>query len=545
MAERVSNLFKSNIYAPERTIQAKVSFEILDIEAYEDASFTVTGEASISRLSQAINKIRDMSHKYGTFERDYFLLDGNTYIPPVENVGDSELGWWSNVICGSNGLFATTPIITFNFTEPHSSIGLTLTFDKQANEYASDFRIEAFGPNNELITNDLITDNLNPVYYYEEPLDNYKKIIITIIKWATPNRRARLVEVDFGVVREYTGEKLISLKILEEMDLLASTVPSNEMQFVLDNSDQAFNILNPNGIYRFLKPNQEMTAQIGLLIGEQKFEWIPMGKYYLSEWTVEEGAMTSTFIGRDIFTKLDASTYTILLQNTNLYDLAVSVLTEAGVEKYEIDASLSDITTFGFREAIKTREALQMIAIAGKSVVRQNRDGAIVLERFEELAYETGYVTFTGQEIAGPTTYPQVYIDYTFQAIDFDNAYEIPKVTLATQVTNLVFVVTPTTGTAFSVKFINSQVTEGIGYEINNPLINTEIQAQEVAEWMFREYNFIADYQANWRQNPALECGNIILIEDSFGGKKKSRITKQEFNFAGYLDGITEAKGGI
>ena len=127
MAE-VSNLYKLKIYAPERTIQAKVSFEILDVEAYEDASFTVTNEAPISRLSQSINKIRTMTHKYATFERDYFKLDGSFYIPPYENEGDSELGWWSDSISDENGYYVVNPIMTFTFTEPHSSIGLTLHF---------------------------------------------------------------------------------------------------------------------------------------------------------------------------------------------------------------------------------------------------------------------------------------------------------------------------------------------------------------------------------------------------------------------------------
>jgi hypothetical protein len=42
-----------------------------------------------------------------------------------------------------------------------------------------------------------------------------------------------------------------------------------------------------------------------------------------------------------------------------------------------------------------------------------------------------------------------------------------------------------------------------------------------------------------------LECGDIVLIEDSFDMKKQSRITKQEFYFAGYLSGKTESKGGV
>ena len=542
---QVSNLFKNKIYSSDRSIQAKVSFEILAVEAYEDASFVVSDEAPISRLSQAINKIREMSHKYATYELDYFRLDGTFYIPPKENEGDSELGWWSDVISDQDGIFTTKPTITFTFTKPHSSIGLTFTFDNQANEYPSEFSVKTYSATDVLLVSQTITNNSSSIYYFDVPLDNYSKIVIEIIKWAKPYRRARLVEVDFGVVREYTGDKLISFKVIEEMDLLTSTVPSNEMQFVLDNSDQLFNILNPNGIYRYLVPNQEMTAEIGLLIGENKYEWIPMGKYFLTEWTVEEGAMTSTFVGRDIFTKLEVVDYTTLLQDTNLYDLAEDILIKSEVEKYQIDETLKLIPTKGFIEPIKVRQALQMIAIAGRCVVRQVRDGAIVIEHFEELTFDTGYITFAGQEFAGPTVRPQIYIDYQFQIIDFDTVFNAPKISLSQKVTHVIIKVHETAEIVTDVKFVNPGVIEGIGYEINNPLINTQEQASLVADFMFREYNLIADYTANWRQNPALECGNVILIEDSFSNKQKARITKQEYNFAGYLDGITEAKGGI
>jgi beta-galactosidase/beta-glucuronidase len=86
---------------------------------------------------------------------------------------------------------------------------------------------------------------------------------------------------------------------------------------------------------------------------------------------------------------------------------------------------------------------------------------------------------------------------------------------------------------------------KGVSYKYENPLILTPVQANQVASWMFLEYDFDAKYTAVWRQNPAFEVGEAVAIEDIYGGKKKVRITKQEFNFAGYLDGITEGKGGV
>ena len=69
--------------------------------------------------------------------------------------------------------------------------------------------------------------------------------------------------------------------------------------------------------------------------------------------------------------------------------------------------------------------------------------------------------------------------------------------------------------------------------------------ADKVAEWFIREINYNAIYTINWRQNPALECADMILVEDSFDAEKQTRIIKQEFNYKGYLEGVTESRGGV
>jgi hypothetical protein len=71
------------------------------------------------------------------------------------------------------------------------------------------------------------------------------------------------------------------------------------------------------------------------------------------------------------------------------------------------------------------------------------------------------------------------------------------------------------------------------------------LQAERVANWMFTEYNIRGYYRANWRQNPALVCGDAIMVEDGFGQNKKARIVKQDFQFEGFLTGNTEAIGGV
>ena len=95
------------------------------------------------------------------------------------------------------------------------------------------------------------------------------------------------------------------------------------------------------------------------------------------------------------------------------------------------------------------------------------------------------------------------------------------------------------------VTFYNEGIKEGSSFKVDNPLINSIEHAEDVAKWIIEEYNLRAVYSINWRQNPCLECGDIVLVEDSYDAKKLSRITKQEFEYAGYLSGKTESKGGV
>ncbi len=541
---KVSRQFKEAVYAPIRKATAKVSFEILDNEAYNDNTSTVTGEAPISRKHQLTNKIRTMSYKYATFERDYFKLDGSFYIPPRPTEGNSELGWWSEDICDENGMFTPYQVLEFNFTEEHNSMGLTITFDVLAKEHASDFDIEVYRLDGTLVHKESVISNNKSTYVMVKELDNYGKIRIIIKKWVKPFRRVRITEVDFGVIHTYEDDKLIKLNIIEEMNIISDKIPSNEIRFTIDNSSKEFNILNPEGFYRFLKERQEVKAQIGVEIEEDEFEFIPMGKFYLTDWQSDEGALTTTFIARDIFELLEGKEYTSI-NNTNLYDLAEDILIKANVENYFIDEELKNIPTNGFIKPLNSRKALQYIGIAGKAAIYQDRQGTLQIKQFKVLdERDTQYINFAGPDMFTGMIYVAVDEGYDMKNITFDNVYKEPQIKLDKLLYSLVMVI-HNGEEKQEVTFYNEGIKEGNSFKIDNPLINSLEHAQEVAEWIISEYNLRALYNINWRQNPCLECGDIVLVEDSFDAKKLSRITKHEFEYAGYLSGKTETKGGV
>lgn len=602
--QTVSREFKEAVYAPARKTTAEVSFEILDNEAYGDNASKVTSEAPISRKDQLTDKIRTMSHKYATFERDYFKLDGSFYIPPKPTEEVSKLGWWSGGLSDENGMFSPYQVLEFDFTDEHNSMGLTITFDTKGDEYASDFDIEVFGLDGALIHMEEVLDNDKSTYVLVLGLDDYAKVRITIKKWAKPYRRVRIAAVDFGVVQNYGDDGLIKLSIIEEMDSISDAIPSNEIKFTIDNSSKDFNILNPEGFYRFLMERQEVEAKIGVEVKEDEFEFIPMGKFYLTDWQSDEGALTTTLTARDVFDLLETEEY-LSINNTNLYDLAEDILTNANIEKYTIDEALRDIPTVGFVQPLNSREALQFLGVAGKCAIHQDRQGAVQIKRLETLEEGVflGMTVDTGQDMQKITfdnvyEKPQIKLDKLIKSIDIvtsnysvDEHKEIVDMDVEILGEETVFIDYKTPVKADSVNIVvtgaenhhevekynmgvklyikangtvnirvngdalltnkttygllNDDVKDGITLQVDNPLINSPEHALDVSKWLMNEYDLRAVYDISWRQNPLLECNDVVLIEDSYDVKRLSRIIKQEFEYAGYLSGKTEAKGGV
>lgn len=516
----VSERFKETVYANRRMTDARVVFEVLDIDAWENNSKTASSEATISRLDQTTNKNRGMSRKYATLEKNYWALDGSFFLPPEPNESpDLELGWWSGVLCGEDGTFDPHQTLTFDFTKDHSSMGISVAFDDAANEFAAEFDINIYNSGDTLIYSESVTGNTTAKYVWMEQLNNYRKVELVIKRWAKPYRRARVVEVDFGVVKEYAGRKLYKLNLLQEVDLTSSTLPASEAVFTVDNSDQEFNFLNPQGFYRYLQERQEVFVEMGVEVYPDVFEYLKTGKYYLYDWRSEDDDQAVTFIAQDIFRILDDYEFESQTANSQtLYDLAVEVFTAAGIEDYEIDPALQSITTQAIYRKMTGRNLMQHICMAGRCNALTDREGRPCLKRLQG-------------------TQP-------VSAITFDNTYQEPRAKLD-KLISAVEVNIYDNGSVDDV-YVLANGPKGEVYRIDNPLINDSTTAQAVAEWVLSILNQRALHEvSDWMQNPALDLGDIVAVENVYGPDAEARIYRTELIFDGALEGRTELRGEI
>jgi hypothetical protein len=309
--------------------------------------------------------------------------------------------------------------------------------------------------------------------------------------------------------------------MIEEMDMTTGALPSPEFRFTIDNSDRLFNILNPTGYVKYLQQRQEVIAELGVELANGLYEYVPLGKYLLWEWTSEEGALTASFTCRtnlDLMANFDYEQLTA--DSQSLHDLAVQTFVTCGITNYSLDAALSSITTNSMAKKTDCRSLLQMIAIAGRCNIYVTRDNVITLK--------------------------QVSLGSDVDRVDFDNVYNEPKIELERIVKQVDVTYWTDLDTSATSSVAASGVDIGDVLKLDgNTLINNSTVAEDVADWILAQKQYRAKYSINWRGNPAHELADVIAIENSYGVDMNAMITKTELIYEGYLQARTEAKGAV
>jgi hypothetical protein len=347
------------------------------------------------------------------------------------------------------------------------------------------------------------------------------------------------------------------------MSTLNDTIPSNQLTLTMDNTSGIFNFLNLQNQQSIIASRPQIDVEFGLVLADGSTEWIPMGTYFLDQWKNDVGALTITMTAHDNLLMLSNKSYGQAGSGAGmtLFDLAVDVLTNSGISNYSVDDNLKQVTTTtGFKDRISSRDALQHIGIAGKSAVFQDRYGVLQVKQFSTLDqsslysnYATSQLSFFGYPTSGtmPGNYLTENTDSGMRYIDFDNMYTVPEIILDKSIYQLVIKVYNGSSSVDRV-YTNNTIagTNGESFTIDNPLINSNVQADDVAQWFMNESNYNAVYKSNWRQNPILECADVVIVESGFSDGtndvvKQTRIYKNEYNYEGYLYGNTESRGGI
>ena len=205
------------------------------------------------------------------------------------------------------------------------------------------------------------------------------------IKMAEQCRNRSYVKITIASGNEtytFTDKDIASVSKKEDVDPLSRRVPKETLSFSIFDFDGDYNPSNPIGKWSKLDENSKITIQFGFEISKGTIEWLSPDYYILdARPTVSSGV--ATFTASSELCKLTNKYYKGIYSNSNLYDLAVSVLEDAGInsQNYEVDNSLKNMLTNAPLPVSTHLNCLQLIAHAARCTLK-TVSGVIKIEPF-------------------------------------------------------------------------------------------------------------------------------------------------------------------
>jgi len=366
-----------------RKTSTKAIIDLYDTTAKEDGSYVTNDIISFSSLSYL-----DQEHvvnKYATCENNVFYLNGDfNYFPTTP--ASTEFNYWSNSMGDADGEFTTNPTITREFSTPHSSIGITLSFDP-GYPLPLKIKVSLYGYDEGYTLLQQETFDIDSYSFFcDIPANEYRKIVIEFVK-VQPYQYARLAGIIYGRRLEYSSESnknVSKARILEEVDVTSAQFKVGTSSLTIIDPDETFSITNPSGAYKFLQKRQviqiyeKIKEIIDGVVTEREYK---MAHHYIKEWTTENGTM-STFESQDILGILGTTNYKgNLFSGVKVKAIIDEIMNNFVFDNYTVSDDIKDIVLSGVIKPCTNREALQQVMFACRGTIECTREGAVIFYR--------------------------------------------------------------------------------------------------------------------------------------------------------------------
>lgn len=356
--------------------ETEISYEMVDPTAAEDGALSVTDKQPWADLDELHDHTdgRTTAGKWATCEPDEFILDGTFELLP-DDPSTADTGLWSQTQSGEDGRFSEPPELTVTFSQPHTSLGATLTFSELTGDWCSALTVRWYDADGALLAEqDFAPDKA--VYFCDKLVQDYYKIMIIFRATNKPYRFLKLFRVDYGLIENLTDSRITEASLLEEADPISATVSVNTFRFGF-HADRRFDLLDLTGTYAVFQQQQIVRVR-------QKVDGVRrnMGVFFTDTPAVENQRVV-TIDCIDYVGLMDQTEYMggMWLDGITAGDLLADIMQSAGVEDYEIDAELAAITVKGYLPIDTHRKALRQLAFAiGAMVTCARRDKLRVIQ---------------------------------------------------------------------------------------------------------------------------------------------------------------------
>lgn len=345
-----------------------VTIGVINQEAQKDAAVTEENGAQYSYLSNKTRLLNnyDVEYEYVTMEQDWFKADGQMLFPPRPENAE----YLFNAGAVTAGLLGA---VCFQFGTVYDIRGLTIDFGRN---YPVDFAVS-----NGTKTA-VFTGNDQSYWTTEEIFDGTEYLLITPTKMVSGQNRLRIEKILMGIGISFENKKIKSSSKSEYVSPITEELPSLDFSLTVENNNRMFDVENRESAIHYLEIGQEVVVRYGYeIVDGGDITWMDGCVCRLSDWEADDETMS--FSAKDRISDLDETYYRGIYNpdGVSLYDLAVDVLTDAGLDEreYNLDEYLKDVTVCNPLPCVTHKECLQLIANAGRCKLYTDRQGVICI----------------------------------------------------------------------------------------------------------------------------------------------------------------------
>lgn len=386
---QTSQEYKESMKRPVRNQSyMKIQLGLINQEAQQTAGLSDTNKYNDFSDAESIFNQHTV-RRYATYESNFWKANGISFFLPEKKSDYRKDG------ITSTNLFEESFHVKFVFGCGKSDIkGLTIKFGRN---YPTKFTI---------VTDNATFfeyENTEELFKSDDVFENTESIELVITEMNVPNTRVRIDYIIFGLGLEYDDEWISEASSNTTLSAINEDLPESEFTVTLCNDNQLFNVDNPSSDINFLESGQKVNVMMGYMLDDGNIEWIKMHSLYVSEWSADDSSATITAV--DILKYLDEKYYKGIYyeDGISLYDLAVLVLTDAGLneDEYYIDSYMKKVYVHNPLPNVTHKEALQIIANAGRCIMDYDRNGKIRIRVAFKPTYDT---TSNGETYYSNTT---------------------------------------------------------------------------------------------------------------------------------------------
>lgn len=386
---QTSQEYKESMKRPVRNQSyMKIQLGLINQEAQQTAGLSDTNKYNDFSDAESIFNQHTV-RRYATYESNFWKANGISFFLPEKKSDYRKDG------ITSTNLFEGSFHVKFVFGCGKSDIkGLTIKFGRN---YPTKFTI---------VTDNATSfeyENAEELFKSDDVFENTESIELVITEMNVPNTRVRIDYIIFGLGLEYDDEWISEASSNTTLSAINEDLPESEFTVTLCNDNQLFNVDNPSSDINFLESGQKVNVMMGYMLDDGNIEWIKMHSLYVSEWSADDSSATITAV--DILKYLDEKYYKGIYyeDGISLYDLAVLVLTDAGLneDEYYIDSYMKKVYVHNPLPNVTHKEALQIIANAGRCIMDYDRNGKIRIRAAFKPTYDT---TSNGETYYSNTT---------------------------------------------------------------------------------------------------------------------------------------------